>query len=88
MIFCCMAIVSGVCNAVYDLSRLLFLLLLLLLLLKSLNIRQYNGMLLATRGYVPPSPNHVQIMFQIRMYLNVTARQKVQAHKKQQTHNL
>ena len=82
MTFSCVVIVLGVHSIVYDFWRLL------LLLLKSLNARQYNETLLATRGYVVPSPNHVEIMFQNRLYLNVTARQKVQAHRKQQTHNL
>ena len=75
MTFCCVPIVPGGCNIVYDLWSLLFFLI-------SLSARQYNGTFLASRGYVAPSPSHVQIMFQIRMSLNVTARQKVQAHKK------
>ena len=34
------------------------------------------GCFLVTIGYLTPSPNHVQVVFQIKMYLNVATHQQ------------
>ena len=39
-----------------------------------------TGRFLAITDYVTPSPNHAQIIFQIRVCLNVATRQKGRAH--------